>query len=152
MIRRVHHTSFTVSDMEGSLAFYRDLLGMQVIGDQGGKGGYLAEVVGFPDVDMRVVFLLPTSDSAELLELIQYRSPVGTPADVRTCNPGSSHLCLVVDDIHAVYRRLRSSGVRFASEAPVAILAGRHAGGHTVYARDPDGVTIELIQLPPGMI
>ena len=46
MIRRVHHTSFTVSDMERSLAFYRDLLGMEVIGDQGGKGGYLAEVVG----------------------------------------------------------------------------------------------------------
>ena len=151
MIRRVHHTSFTVSDMERSLAFYRDLLGMEVIGDQGGKGGYLAEVVGFPDVDMRVVFVRPTPDSAELLELIEYRSPKGTPADFRTCNPGSGHLCLVVEGIHAVYDRLRAAGVKFASDAPVAILAGRHRGGHTVYARDPDGVTIELIQLPAGM-
>ena len=33
MIRRVHHTSFTVSDLERSLAFYRDLLGMEVIGE-----------------------------------------------------------------------------------------------------------------------
>ena len=63
MIRRVHHTSFTVSDMDRSLAFYRGLLGMEVIGDQGGKGGYLAAVVGFPDVDMRVVFVRPTPDS-----------------------------------------------------------------------------------------
>ncbi len=151
MISRVHHTSFTVSDMERSLAFYRDLLGMEVIGDQGGRGGYLAEVVGFPDVDMRVVFVQPTPDSVHLLELIEYRSPKGTPADVRTCNPGSGHLCLVVDDIHSEHDRLRSAGVKFASDAPVAILAGRHKGGYTIYARDPDGVTIELIQLPPGM-
>jgi catechol 2,3-dioxygenase-like lactoylglutathione lyase family enzyme len=151
MIRRVHHTSFTVSDMGRSLAFYRDLLGMEMIGEQGGKGGYLAEVVGFPDVDMRVVFLRPTPDSVHLLELIEYRSPEGTPADVRTCNPGSGHLCLVVEDIHSAYARLRAAGVRFASERPVAILAGRHKSGYTVYARDPDGVTIELIQLPAGM-
>jgi catechol 2,3-dioxygenase-like lactoylglutathione lyase family enzyme len=140
-----------VADLERSLVFYRDLLGMSVIGDQGGKGGYLAEVVGFPDVDMRVVFLRPTPDSAELLELIEYRSPRGTPADVRTCNPGSGHLCLVVDDIHVLCERLRQAGVRFASNAPVAILAGRHAGGYTVYSRDPDGVTIEFLQLPAGM-
>ena len=151
MIRRVHHTSFTVSDMDMSLAFYRDLLGMEVIGDQGGKGGYLAEVVGFPDVDMRVVFLRPTPDSTELLELIEYRSPRGAPADVRTCNPGAGHLCLVVEEIHSLCDQLRAAGVKFASNAPVAILAGRHAGGYTVYSRDPDGVTLELIQLPAGM-
>ncbi len=57
MIRRMYHTSFTVSDMERSLAFYQDLLGLEVVADQGGKGGYLATVTGFPDVDMRVVFL-----------------------------------------------------------------------------------------------
>jgi catechol 2,3-dioxygenase-like lactoylglutathione lyase family enzyme len=151
LIRRVHHTSFTVSDMDRSLAFYRDLLGMRLIGDQGGQGGYLAEVVGFPDVDMRVVFLQPTPESTELLELIEYRSPRGTPADVRTCNPGAGHLCLVVEDIHALHHRLREAGVEFASSAPVAILAGRHSGGYTVYSRDPDGVTLELIQLPPHM-
>jgi catechol 2,3-dioxygenase-like lactoylglutathione lyase family enzyme len=151
LIRRVHHTSFTVADLERSLAFYRDLLGMEVIGDQGGKGGYLAEVVGFADVDMRVVFLRPTPDSPHLLELIEYRSPKGVRADVRTCNPGSGHLCLVAEDIHAVFDRLRAAGIEFASAAPVEILAGRHKGGYTVYSRDPDGITIELIQLPPGM-
>ena len=70
MIRRVHHTSFTVSDMDRSLGFYRDRMGMQVIREQGGKVEYLARAVGIPDVDMRVVFLLPTPDSTELLELI----------------------------------------------------------------------------------
>ncbi len=137
--------------MEKSLTFYRDLLGMEVIGEQGGKVPYLAEAVGFPDVDMRVVFLRPTPDSVPILELIEYRSPKGTPADVRTCNPGSGHLCLVVEDIHAAFAKLRAGGVRFASNAPVAITAGRHNGGYLAYARDPDNVTIELMQLPAGM-
>src|SRR5512141_319388 len=116
-IRRVHHTSFTVSAMERSLAFYRDILGMEVIGEQGGKVPYLAEGLGFPGVDIRVVFLRPTPDSVQLLELIEYRSPKGTPADVRTCNSGSGHLALVVEDIHAAYANLLAAGVRFASSA-----------------------------------
>ena len=140
MIRRVHHTSFTVSNMDRSLAFYRDLLQMRVIAEQGGKGGYLATVTGFADVDMRVVFLRPAEDSDHL----------GTPADVRTCNPGSGHMCFVVDDISPVYERLRAAGVRFRSE-PVPIVAGRHKGGYAVYFLDPDGITLELLQPPPGV-
>ncbi len=150
MLRRMQHTSFTVSSMERSLAFYRDLLGLKVIADQGGAGGYLATVTGFPNVDIRVVFL--TLHGADhLLELIEYRSPVGTPADVRTCNPGSAHVCFATDDILADYERLSAAGVRFRS-APVPIVGGRHKGGQTVYLLDPDGITLELIQLPPGVL
>ena len=150
MIARVHHTSFTVAEMDRSLAFYRDLLGMEVIGDQGGKGSYLATVTGFPDVEMRVVFLKPTPTSEHIIELIQYHAPMGTPADVRTCNPGAGHICFVVEDLHSVHAKLSQAGVPFKSE-PVAIAAGRHKGGYTIYGTDPDGVTIEFIQLPPGM-
>ncbi len=150
MIRRMYHTSFTVSDMERSLAFYRDLLGLEVVADQGGKGGYLATVTGFPDVDMRVVFLRTPAPSGYFLELIEYRSPKGTPADVRTCNPGSGHEAFVSDDIQADYERLRAAGVQFRSP-PIPIVAGRHKGGHTCYFLDPDGITLELMQLPAGI-
>ena len=156
MIRRMHHTSLTVADMERSLGFYRDLLDMPVVADQGGKGGYLAKVTGFTDVDLRVVFVKPTPGAytpgytGELIELIEYRSPKGTPADVRTCNPGAAHLCFVIDDIHPLYEKLHSAGITFRSE-PQAIVAGRHKGGFSCYLLDPDGVTIELMQLPEGM-
>lgn len=147
MFRRIYHTSFTVSDMDRSLEFYRDLLGMKVVGDQGGRGGYLATVTGFPEVDLRVVFLKTTETSEDLLELIEYRAPKGEKADVRTCNSGAAHLCFEVDDIHEEYERLKSAGVRFKSP-PNPIPGGRHRGGYLVYMLDPDDITLELMQLP----
>ena len=150
MIRRTHHTSITVKDMDRSIEFYRDLLGMEFIGEQGGKVPYLSTVTGFADADLRVVFFKPVPDSDYLIELIQYRHPVGTPADVRTCNPGAAHICFVVTEIHEMYERVSSAGVGFKS-APVPIVAGRHKGGFCVYMTDPDGVTLELLQLPPHM-
>ena len=150
MIRRTHHTSFTVKDMDRSVAFYRDLLGMELVGEQGGKVPYLATITGFEGADLRVVFVKPTPDSDFMIELIQYRHPVGTPADVRTCNPGSAHICFVVTGIHEMHERLSAAGVAFKS-APVPIVAGRHTGGFAVYLTDPDGITLELLQLPPHM-
>ncbi len=150
MLKRMYHTSFTVANMDRSVAFYRDLLGMRLVAEQGGSGGYLAKATGFPDVDLRVVFLKTTDTSDDLLELIEYRAPVGTPADVRTCNPGSAHVCFETDDIHAEYERLLAAGVTFRSE-PIPIVGGRHKGGYLVYMLDPDGITLELMQLPPGI-
>ena len=66
MIKRVHHTSFTVSDMERSLHFYRDLLGYEFINEQGGKIPYLSVITGFEEADLRVVFLRPTPELRDL--------------------------------------------------------------------------------------
>jgi len=149
LIKRVHHTSFTVSDMDRSLRFYRDLLGFEFINEQGGKVPYLSVITGFEEADLRVVFLRPTPTSETFLELIQYRWPIGVKADVRTCNPGSAHICLIVDDIHAEYERLHAEGVKFRSP-PVPITAGRNKGGFALYFEDPDGITLELLQPGPG--
>jgi catechol 2,3-dioxygenase-like lactoylglutathione lyase family enzyme len=147
MITGANHTSFTVSDMERSLAFYRDLLGLEVLFDQEGTGGYLAAITGFPDAHLRIVHLrIP--GSTHRLELVQYYRPQGQPADVRTCNPGSAHLCFEVADLEAAYQRLRAAGVRFRSE-PTPITAGANKGGAALYLLDPDGITLELFQPPP---
>jgi catechol 2,3-dioxygenase-like lactoylglutathione lyase family enzyme len=149
MITGIHHTSFTVSNLERSLAFYRDLLGMAVESYRGeATAPYLGRVTGFPGARLRVALLRPAAGCAELLELIEYVEPAGTPADVRTCNPGSAHVCLVADDVVALYRTLAAAGVRFRSE-PVDLPSGPNAGGRAVYCLDPDGITIELLQLPP---
>ena len=72
--KRLHHTGFTVSDLDRSLAFYGDLLGFDVVIRQEKRGGYLAEIVGYPDADVRMAHIaLPDSDHR--LELFQYVSP-----------------------------------------------------------------------------
>lgn len=144
----VHHTSFTVSDMARSLAFYRDLLGLKVTVDRVSDTQYLRTVVGYPEAKLHLVYLELPSGSDHILELIQYLSPPGTKLDVATKNVGAGHLCFKIADIHQAYEYLKSNGVEFMSP-PTLIDSGRNTGAYCCYMHDPDGITIELMQPPP---
>ena len=146
MITKMYHSSFTVSDIGRSLAFYQDLLGLEIVTQQEGTTGYLSTITGFSNCHLRVAFLkAPGSD--HLFELIEYVTPKGTPTVPPTCNTGSAHIAFLVDDIFSFYERLKKHGVEFRSK-PVPITAGRHNGGYALYMLDPDGLTLELMQLP----
>lgn len=146
------HTAFTVSDMERSVAFYTELLGFELVHMQRQSNEYTRKFVGYPDADLFAAMLAlpghPHGVSGHLIELNQYVTPRGVKADVQTCNTGAAHVAFVVRDIHDMYERLSSRGVRFRSE-PVSIEAGRNKGGYTCYFLDPDGITLELIQPRP---
>ena len=148
-LRRMSHTGFTVSDMERSLAFYRDLLGMKVVAQQVGAADYVGRMTGFPGVAIKIAFLKADEESEHLLELLEYVSHPGEPTARETNRPGNGHICVIVDDIQALYERLQQAGVVSQSE-PVAVTAGVNAGTWAVYVRDPDGFTVELHQQPPG--
>ena len=77
VVRGFHHTSFTVSDMERSLAFYRDLLGMQVVVDRRTSDTYLSTITGFPNVRLHIVYLQLDVPDGHILELIEYQSHPG---------------------------------------------------------------------------
>jgi catechol 2,3-dioxygenase-like lactoylglutathione lyase family enzyme len=141
------HTSFTVSNLDRSLAFYRDMLGFEVIWIRPQiTNQYWRDIVGFPDAVVRGAFLA-IPGTTHRLELYEYMHPRGTPADVRTNNPGSVHLCLYVDDARALYAELIAKGVQFRS-APVDLNEGPNIGGVAMYMLDPDGITLELFQAP----
>jgi catechol 2,3-dioxygenase-like lactoylglutathione lyase family enzyme len=143
-----HHFNFTVADMDRSLGFWRDTLGLEVLNDWVSEAGYLAEINGYPKVRMRLAFLkLPGTEAK--LELIQYLEPPGAPRDLPTNVPGAAHLCFDVPDIQAAYEELRARGVRFRS-APVEITSAANRGARGVYLVDPDGITVELRQPPAG--
>ena len=148
MFSRVHHTSFTVRNLEKSLEFYCGILGMELVARQGGAHGYLQAITGYPDAHLDVALVRVPGDD-HLLELIEYKSPKGTPIDAKnTCNPGSAHLCFVVDDLPKRYEELKAKGVRFKSDGPVPITAGVNRGGYAVYFLDPDDITLEMLQPP----
>jgi len=155
MLRGVWHFSFTVSNLEQSIAFYRDILGMELIHRQEQSNPYTRKLVGYPDAHLRVAQLKTAagtcSPSTHMLELVEYVAPQGTKIDTGTCNPGTAHLAFVVDDIFAAYADWRQQGVRFKSD-PVAIEAGVNRGGYTVYFLDPDDITLEIVQPPPGRL
>ena len=142
----LQHTGLTVRDLERSLAFYRDVLGMELVFRQEKQGGYLAEIVGYPDAHVRMAHLAFPGDTHRI-ELFEYvaPSPRGQPGEPR--DVGITHVCLVVEDIQSLHRRLEDAGVAFYS-APVAVDTGANAGGWGLYLRDPDGITLELFQPP----
>jgi len=146
-LEHVHHIGITVVDIERSLAFYRDLLGMTLIRRRPlVNADYVARQTGYPGVQLRVASL-QTHDGGPSIELAQYLNHQGTPLNAATNQPGSSHLCLVVSDLNACHTELKAKGVAFKSE-PDSITAGPNKQGLVVYLSDPDGYTIELFQPP----
>lgn len=141
-IAGVHHVSFTVSDMERSLVFYRDGLDFEVVNDRTIRGPFPETVTALQGVHMRVIHL---HGHGQGLELIQFYSPPGKTSVPYVCDVGSAHLCYIVDDIEAMVRRLEPCGARFLS-TPMTVEGGPNAGNRMVYFVDPDGILMELTQ------
>lgn len=139
-----HHTGFTVRSLERSLAFYRDLLGFEVVFQWNPDAPYIREVVGYPNVDLHAAVLkIPGSDT--FLELLEYRSIPQTAVDMANGNIGNGHIAFTVDELGPLYERLTAAGVASVSP-PVAPTIGPNKGGRAVYMIDPDGFRVELIE------
>ena len=143
MITGVHHFGLTVSDAERSLRFYRDL-GFDVVSDREVEGDYVEEITGVPGAHIRLVHLTSFGHNLELLE---YLRPRGARRARGFQDAGSAHVCLVSDDLETDVEQLRAQGLEFRSDGPVTTTSGPNKGGIGVYAQDPDGNALEIIQL-----
>ena len=141
------HVGFSVSSLDRSIPFYTALLGEEPLLRKRWDVAYVGEILGYPGNVLDGAFWrLP---GGTILELLEYEPPPGR-VDMETNNVGNAHLCLVTDDMDADFERLRPVGAEFRSEAPVEIPWGPYRGGKACYLRDLDGISIELIELPPG--
>ncbi|MCL5256849.1 MAG: VOC family protein [Chloroflexi bacterium] len=144
----VDHFGFTVSNMERSLEFYRDILGFQVIGEAAISADeeWAARIVGHygqPGAVYRIVYL---DAGGEKIELEEYTYPEGRPMDRRVWDVGHAHICFQVDDVHRIYDELTARGIASKSEVQEARLNGKLVS-YSVYVLDPDGISIELSQI-----
>ncbi len=142
------HGGVTVSDMDRSLVFYQQGLGLEQEFDRILDAPYLKAVLGLEFDHIRAVYLrIP---GGGFLELLEYVGIERMPAVSRPCDYGAGHLCLYVDDVEAMHRRLTDLGFRARSERVVDIDAGPNAGARSCYMVDPDGYAVELFQRPAG--
>jgi catechol 2,3-dioxygenase-like lactoylglutathione lyase family enzyme len=147
MISAVDHTGITVSALDRSLAFWRDVLGFELSHRAHHTGDLAAEVTGVSGAEIRLAVL---KGYGHKIELLQYDAPSDRKrVDIRPCDVGSVHVALLVDDLDALLSRIRESGWKPAGR-PQPLQSGPNAGKRVVYVRDPDGVTIELMQPPAG--
>jgi catechol 2,3-dioxygenase-like lactoylglutathione lyase family enzyme len=141
------HAGVTVQDMHASLRFYRDLLGLELISRSEVAGSEAEAIWNLPGAKAEAAFLrVPGSDA--LIELFEFEGVERHGASARPPDYGAGHFCLYVDDAAAIHARLVKSGFGARSEAPVEITASRLAGSKVLYAIDPDGYHVELIERP----
>jgi catechol 2,3-dioxygenase-like lactoylglutathione lyase family enzyme len=135
----LEHAALSVTNLERSIAFYRDQLGLRLVrvieSDAGSK---LGEIVGLPGCQARIAHL---ESEKGMLELFEYQQPRGQAQPRTQADIGFSHVGFATADIHAEYERLRCSGVSFFN-APVEF----RPGAWVAYFRGPDGEVGELRQ------
>jgi glyoxylase I family protein len=140
------HTGITVSNLERSLGFWRDVLGFELSHRAHQTGELAAEITGVPGAEILIAVLKAPGHKIELLE---YRSPPDRKhLEWRPCDVGAVHVALAVDDLDAVLETIAASGWKAAGKAQT-LMVGPNAGKRVVYVRDPDGTTIEFMQVPP---
>jgi methylmalonyl-CoA epimerase len=130
------HVGIAVSDLQGSLAFFRDVLGLHVESSE--------EVAS---QHVRATFVSTGRSSLEMLEATAPSSPIAKFLDKR--GPGMHHVALRVDDIDAVIRHLKQRGVRLIDDqarpgAEGALVAFIHPSA-------AQGVLVELKQPAPAV-
>ena len=85
-----------------------------------------------------------------VLELLDYRVAGKRRNPEETANPGSVHLCLLVDDARSAWERAVALGARpLVPDGPVDVDGGPNLGARAAYLRIHDGITLELYQPPP---
>lgn len=147
MFTSVAHIGLTVSDLDRSVAFYRDILGMTLLGEMQMNGPESTQLFQREGCSARVAYLKTADPGAPLTELIQFTDQPAVPGRPDLFTTSISELCFSVADIDAEYRRLLALGVDFLS--PPQTFDSRDYGfgvSRAVYFRDPDGNILELIQ------
>ena len=142
---KLDHLAVTVRDMERSLEFYRDLLGMKEVGTHDLEGETISTMAGKDKVRMRVVRLVCPETPGVQIDLQQYLEPEGRQADSKLGDIANSHFCVEVDDIDAAYAKLKAAGVTFVS-APVQFDLEQEGKIGCVFFLDPDGYVLELTE------
>ena len=140
------HTGITVSNLERSTEFWRDVLGFELSHTAHQTGEMAEQITGVKGAELKLAVLrTPTGHKIELLE---YLAPADRKcANLGPCDLGHVHVALLVNDLGAVLERIAASGWKAAGK-PQTLKTGPNAGKRVVYVRDPDGTTIEFMQVP----
>jgi catechol 2,3-dioxygenase-like lactoylglutathione lyase family enzyme len=150
-ILRIVHGNVNCSDLERSLAFYRDFVGLEPVQrthpePQDGSGFGMRGDVQW-DAWMMSDGRWPNGTVIDLLEWKQ-PAPVGVPAAAAN-HLGMFRVCLSVPDLDALYERARADGVPCLSPpADVPIQSEHAASVRALFTRDPDGTLVEFIEQP----
>ena len=146
-LQAVHHVGLVVKDLDRSIYFYHDILGLPLANEVTPwfQGPQLEQGVGVPGARLRMTSLWVGEHST--MELIEYGNrPETNTTQIPNNYLGAAHVCFKVADIVAKKAELESKGVVFYSDVNV-VDEGPLAGWRWCYFSDPDGLALELVEI-----
>ncbi|HET7089990.1 MAG TPA: methylmalonyl-CoA epimerase [Anaerolineae bacterium] len=133
-IKRIDHIAIVVDDIDASLVFWEDALGLK-----------LSHLEDAKDQESLVAFLPSGESEVELVEPTSESSGVARYLAKR--GPGVHHICFEVDDIRMALARLKRHGVQLINEQPTIGTGGKQIA--FIHPKSTGGVLVELYQLTP---
>ena len=148
MVGRIYHVGLTVSDLDRSIAFYRDILGLEFQGEIFMEGEETDKMFRRVNCKARVAYLNGSKAvEAPPVELIQFvnNEVKKVPSDLFTTS--ISEVCFYTDDIDSAYKHLVDNNVECLSEPQYFdVRADGFVESRAFYFRDPDGIILEMMQ------
>ena len=131
-IKAINHVAIVVDDMEKSLAFWRDALGIH-LHELRDVPAEKSQVAFLPLAGAEVELVMPTTDDSGIAKYLAKRGP------------GMHHLCLEVDDIEGMMKELKAKNIRLINEEPRTAADGKKYA--FVHPESTGGVLVELYQI-----
>ena len=145
MLKSFFHTGFVVRDIEESVKFYSEVLGMRIAGRTERQGEFVEQVLAFPGAHIKGGFV--DMGEGHQLELIQYLSPASGPNTVNRNDLGAAHLAFFVDDVDKFYQDTAEKGLSYNNPPAPMYDEGGKLTRKACYAKDPDGNWLEFVEL-----
>src|SRR4030095_12780481 len=103
------HTGITVSNLERSLAFWRDVLGFEFSHTAHQTGEIASEITGVAGAEIKLAVV--KAPGGHKVELLEYLAPADRKQrfDLKPCDLGSVHVALIVDDLDAILTAINAS-------------------------------------------
>jgi catechol 2,3-dioxygenase-like lactoylglutathione lyase family enzyme len=141
---RLDHVSVTTADLERSIGFYRDVIGLPLVDRGEMEGEELETLVRRSGARARWAEL--ALGGGQILELLQYLEPDEAGLEQRPWRAGATHIGLAVGSLEEVLGRLYNSGTDVSDV--VTLTEPGWEGVRCIYSKDPDGVSVELLERP----
>lgn len=139
------HVGIHIGDLDRSLAFYVDGLGLEVVSRFVARDLGTRKVIGLLEAELNMAILRLPGTSA-FFEVIEYQQVDRVRVDPHHANPGTCHLAFYVDDLDRTWAGLRDAGSSLVSTGVTTLAPGVLEGGRTLYCQDPDGIRVQLIE------
>ena len=144
MVTGFNHSGFVVNDLEDMIAFYRDIIGLEVEKEIDSVAPPHGDHTGIPGARRKLIFM-GKSEEKHSLELVHFIKPPSPEGHLQRNQLGSAHICFDVEDLSSLYSQLKKKGVHFVTSPKFATSTDGITRG-VCYANDPEGNWLEFIE------